>query len=179
MRDVHPSMSLIRRPSGGWLQQVPRLATVRTAHKHLGWLVVATLALGGCTAVPGAAEPPRPQLSSLAPSPAASTAVDGAYLDFATCDPTTLHQRTATTQVYFFHQDDCPTCQATDAALLDHGVPDGFTVFKVDLPTMSELADRYGVTEPNTFVQVDKAGKKVKSWIGASDGADIAAHTTS
>ena len=62
------------------------------------------------------------------------SAVAGAYLDFATCDSITLHQRTATTQVYFFYQDDCPTCQATDAALRDHGVPDGFTVFEVDLP---------------------------------------------
>ncbi len=180
MRDVHPSMSLIRRPRGGWLQQVPRLGTVRTAHKHLGWLVVATLALGGCTAVPGAAEPPRPQLSSPAPSPTSSSAVDGAYLDFATCDPTTLHQRTATTQVYFFHQADCPErARPPTPPCSTDGCPDGFTVFKVDLPTMSELADRYGVTEPNTFVQVDKAGKKIKSWIGASDGADIAAHTTS
>lgn len=176
MRDVNSSMSLIRRSRGGWLLHVPRLDTVRTTHMHLGWLVVATLALGGCTAVPDA-EAPRPQVSVSAASPSSSSAVDGAYLDFATCDPTTLHQRTATTQVYFFHQDDCPTCQATDAALLDHGVPAGFTVFKVDLPTMSELADRFGVTEPGTFVQVDSAGKKVGSWTGSTNGADIAAQT--
>lgn len=150
---------------------------MRTVHKHLGWLVVATLVLGGCAAVPGAAEPPGPQLSAPAPSPSSSSAVAGAYLDFATCDPNTLHQRTTTTQVYFFYTDDCPTCRATDAALLDHGVPDGFTVFKVDLPTMSELAERFGVTEPGTFVQVDTAGKKVGSWTGSTNGADIAAHT--
>lgn len=141
-------------------------------------MVVATLALGGCAAVPGGAEQPRPQVSASASSPSSGSVVAGAYLDFATCDPTTLHQRTATTQVYFFYQDDCPTCLATDAALKDHGVPDGFTVFKVDLPTMSELADRYGVTGPGTFVQVDRAGSKVTSWTGSTDGADIAAHTT-
>lgn len=178
MRDVHPSMSLIRRPRGGWLRPVPRLDTVRTAQKHLSWLLVGTLALGGCAALPGTAEPPTPQISAApAPSPSSSSAVDGAYLDFATCDPTTLHQRTATTQVYFFHTDDCPTCQATDAALLNHGVPDGLTVFKVDLPTMPELADRFGVTQPGTFVQVDTGGKKVRSWTGSTNGADIAAQT--
>lgn len=177
MRDVHPSMSLIRRPRDGWLRPVPRLDTVRTAHKHLSWLVVGTLALGGCVAVPGTAEPPRPELSAPTSSPASSSAVAGAYLDFATCDPNTLHQRTATTQVYFFYSDDCPSCQATDATLRDHGVPDGFTVFKVDLPTMSELADRFDVTTPGTFVQVDLAGKKVRSWTGSTDGADIAAQT--
>jgi Transposase len=78
-----------------------------------------------------------------------------AYIEFATCDPQTA---------------------LADAALRDRGVPDGFTVFKVDLPTMSELADRYGVTKPDTFVQVDRAGNRVRSWTGSPDGADVAAH---
>lgn len=64
---------------------------------------------------------------------------------------------------------------AADAALLAKGVPAGLTVFRVDLPTMPELASKYGVTKPGTFVQVDSAGDKVKSWTGSADGAAVAA----
>lgn len=174
MNRVHPSMALIRSSGVGSLQRVSTLGTMRAAHRHLSWLVVATLALGGCAAAPGAADPSAPPSSVPAPSRSSNSAVSGAYLDFATCDPNTLHQRTATTQVYFFYKDDCPECRAADTALRNRGVPDGFTVFKVDLPTMSELADRFDVTTPGTFVQVDKSGKKVRSWTGSTDGADIA-----
>ncbi|MCB0911099.1 MAG: hypothetical protein KDB60_05715 [Propionibacteriaceae bacterium] len=141
----------------------------------LGWLLVASLAIGGCAAAPRATTPPAPRASAPAPvlSPIASTT--GAYLDFATCDPLTLHSRTGTTQIYFFYADDCAWCTATDAELLAHGVPDGITVFRVDLPSMPELADRYGVTAPGTFVQVDPSGAKVRSWTGSRDGTEIAA----
>lgn len=146
-----------------------------------GWLMVAALGIGGCAAAPASSQPPSPPpifaSSNPAPSPDVPGATAGAYLNFATCDPTTLHQRTGTTQVYFFSQADCPDCAITDANLTATGVPDGFTVFKVDLPTMTELAEQYGVTEPHTFVQVDGTGKKVTSWTGSLDGADIAART--
>lgn len=141
-----------------------------------GWLALVVVALCGCAAAPAA-----PAVSASTPNP--TTVVQpadpnaGAYLNFATCDPVTLHSRTSTTQVYFFYAEDCAACVATDDALWERGVPDGLTVFKVDLPTMPELADRYRVTKPNTFVQVDANGEKVKSWTGAKDGADVAAHT--
>ncbi len=178
MANVHRSIPRLAPPVGQTLEPVHKLVQVRAHRAHLGWLVVAGLALGGCAATPRALESPAVQPSFAASAPASSQAGTGAYLNFATCDPVTLHERTGTTQVYFFHQADCPECATTDAALLAEGVPDGFTVFKVDLPSMSELADRYGVTEPDTFVQVDATGNRVRSWTGSRNGADIAARAT-
>ncbi len=135
--------------------------------------MVVGLAVGGCAAAP--AVPSQPAVSSVvAASAPASPATTGVYLDFGTCDPERLHQLAGTTQVYFFYQADCPKCAAADSALLAKGVPAGLTVFRVDLPTMPELAKRYGVTKPNTFVQVDGTGAKVKSWTGSVDGGDVA-----
>lgn len=139
--------------------------------------MVAGLAIGGCAVAP-APSAPHPESSLGVTSPAASPAVTGVYLDFGTCDPERLHQLAGTTQVYFFYRADCPKCAAADAALLAKGVPAGLTVFKVDLPTMPELAKKYGVTKPNTFVQVDGAGARVKSWTGSVDGAEIAAQAS-
>ncbi len=135
--------------------------------------MVAGLAVGGCAVAP-AAPPQNPVSSIVAASTPASPTTKGAYLDFGTCDPERLHQLAGTTQVYFFYQADCPKCAAADAALLSKGVPAGLTVFRVDLPSMPELAQKYGVTKPNTFVQVDGTGAKVKSWTGSDDGADVA-----
>lgn len=147
-----------------------------------GWLMAAALGIGGCSATQAPTQSPSPPpifaSSNPAPTPGVPGVVEGAYLNFATCDPNTLHQRTGTTQVYFFSQADCADCATTDANLTATGVPDGFTVFKVDLPSMPALAEQYGVTEPHTFVQIDDNATLVRSWTGSLDGADIAAHTT-
>jgi len=111
-------------------------------------------------------------------SPAPSHSGTGAYLDFATCDPVTCLKQADTTHVYFFYADDCAECRDTDAALRADGVPDGVTVFKVMLPSMSVMAERYGVTRPHTFVQIDKERVKVRAWTGSRDGAEIAARTS-
>ena len=108
----------------------------------------------------------------------APSSLDGVYLDFATCDPETAHRRSGTTTVYFFTGKDCPECRSTDATLLAGGIPTGLTIFKVDLPTMPELAARYGVTSPGTFVQIDLAGRQIRSWTGSTSGPEIAAHTS-
>ena len=157
------------------MTSVRRLAGMRARRAHLGWLMAAGLAVGGCAVTP-AASAPHPESSLVASSPAANAEATGVYLDFGTCDPDRLHQLAGTTQVYFFYQADCPKCAAADATLLAKGVPAGLTVFKVDLPSMPDLARKYGVTKPNTFVQVNGAGAKVKSWTGSVDGAEIETH---
>ena len=43
---------------------------------------------------------------------------------------------------------------------------------------MTELRQRYGITQQHTFVQIDSAGMSVKKWTGTKDGAAIKAQTT-
>ncbi len=77
--------------------------------------------------------------------------------------------------VLFFHAPWCPDCKATDASLTTDGVPDGLTVVKVDYDSMTELKQKYGITQQHTFVAVDADGMKQKIWTGTSTGAQIKA----
>jgi thiol-disulfide isomerase/thioredoxin len=80
--------------------------------------------------------------------------------------------------VLFFHAPWCPDCKATDASLTSAGVPDGLTVVKVDYDSMTDLKQKYGITQQHTFVQVDAAGMKQSIWTGTTTGADILAKTS-
>lgn len=77
--------------------------------------------------------------------------------------------------VLFFHAPWCPDCKATDASLTADGVPDGLTVVKVDYDSMTELKQKYGITQQHTFVAVDAEGMKQKIWTGTTTGEQIKA----
>jgi thioredoxin 1 len=77
--------------------------------------------------------------------------------------------------VLFFHAPWCPDCKATDASLTTDGVPDGLTVVKVDYDSMTELKQKYGITQQHTFVAVDAEGMKQNIWTGTTTGEQIKA----
>ena len=79
--------------------------------------------------------------------------------------------------VLFFHQESCSTCKATEADLIENGVPSDLQVLKIDIDADSsvELKQKYGVTMKHTFVQVDANGEMIKKWNGSLTGDDIVA----
>ena len=79
--------------------------------------------------------------------------------------------------VLFFHAPWCPDCRATDAALAGSTLPDGLAVVKVDYDSMTELKQKYGITQQHTFVQVDASGTALKKWTGTKDAASIKGQT--
>lgn len=100
----------------------------------------------------------------------------GSYVDLATyqADPTAYEDSRV---VLFFHADWCPSCRATDAALVEEGVPDGLTVVQVDFDTETALRQEHGVVQQHTFVHVDDEGTALSTWTGSADGVDILART--
>lgn len=126
--------------------------------------------------------------SAMTPKPSMATAnsmgttvaapmTKGAYLSYADYQ-SSMEARAGTTVVLFFHAPWCPDCRATDAALTTAGLPDGLTVVKVDYDSMTDLKQRYGITQQHTFVQVDAAGAALKKWTGSKDAAAIKAQTS-
>lgn len=67
--------------------------------------------------------------------------------------------------VLFFYAPWCPLCRAIEAEILRQGVPDGYTIIKVDHDGNQALRQKYGVTVPNTFVKVDEAGNFIDSYV--------------
>lgn len=76
--------------------------------------------------------------------------------------------------VLFFHSKSCSACKALDANLTK-AVPAGVHIVKVDFDSEKDLKKKYSVTQQHTLVHVDAAGKQLKKWSGAKDGAAIAA----
>lgn len=105
-------------------------------------------------------------------TPAAMT--KGAYLSYADYQ-SSMATRQGTKVVLFFHAPWCPDCRATESALNASGVPDGLTVVKVDYDSMTDLKQKYGITQQHTFVAVDAAGMKQQIWTGTKTGAEILA----
>ncbi|MBK6888105.1 MAG: thioredoxin family protein [Tetrasphaera sp.] len=81
--------------------------------------------------------------------------------------------------VLFFHAPWCPDCRATDAALPAGSLlPDRIAVgVKSDYGSMTELKQKYGITQQHTFVQVDASGTALKKWTGTKDAASIKGQT--
>ncbi len=79
--------------------------------------------------------------------------------------------------VLFFHQESCGTCKATEADLIENGLPVDTQVLKIDIDADSstDLKKKYGVTMKHTFVQVDANGEMIKKWSGSMSGDDIIA----
>ena len=68
-------------------------------------------------------------------------------------------------RLLFFHAPWCPQCRELDASIRSSTLPDDLTILKVDYDTNQSLRQKYGVTLQTTVVQVDGAGKKVKSFV--------------
>lgn len=67
-------------------------------------------------------------------------------------------------KVLFFYAAWCPSCRQQDENLSQSAIPADLAIFKVDYDNSTELKQKYGVTLQHTFVQIDDASNKLKSW---------------
>lgn len=65
----------------------------------------------------------------------------------------------------FFYADWCSQCRSIDAGILEQGVPDGVTIFKVNFDTEQALEQQYGVTMRTTFVEIDEGGTELQRFV--------------
>ena len=96
-----------------------------------------------------------------APTPTATEA-KGVYTAYV---PANFESTAAKKRVLFFHAPWCPQCRALDADLTSKPLPDGVAIFKTDYDSNQALRQKYGVTQQTTFVEVDKDGNKIKSYV--------------
>lgn len=68
-------------------------------------------------------------------------------------------------KLLFFHAPWCPQCNALEADIESNGVPEGFTIFKVDYDSATALKQRYSVTIQTTVVEVNKDGRQLKKTV--------------
>lgn len=76
--------------------------------------------------------------------------------------------------VLFFYASWCASCQLVDAEIRAHStsLPSDMTIVRVNFDEKDadaaekDLAVKYGVTEPHTFVQIDDKGNIIKQWNG-------------
>jgi thiol-disulfide isomerase/thioredoxin len=87
-------------------------------------------------------------------NPSAARQGTGQYVDYT---EDTLANATGQ-RVLFFHAPWCPQCRAIESDINSQGVPDGYTILKVDYDSSQELRQKYGVTLQTTFVKVDENG---------------------
>lgn len=117
------------------------------------------------TAAPEAAATESAPAQTTAPEAAAAPAAEGVYVDYS---PTAIAEATGDT-VLFFHAPWCPQCREVESDILSSGVPAGVTIIKVDYDSNQDLRQQYGVTIQTTFVEVDRDGEKLQSFVASDD----------
>ena len=138
-----------------------------------------TPAAQGAAASPSSSMTPHDSGTSMMPHDSGTTSPEamakGRYLSYADYAKDMAMAAKGAHVVLFFHAPWCPDCRATEQSLTTAGVPDGLTVVKVDYDSMTDLKQKYGITQQHTFVAVDAAGMKQQIWTGTKTGADILA----
>lgn len=75
-----------------------------------------------------------------------------------------------TKRVYFFTSAACATCTDAHTEFFSpdnpETIPDDVVVFRTDMDVETELKNRYTVSVPHTFVQVDENDAVVATWTG-------------
>jgi thioredoxin 1 len=132
-----------------------------------------TAGTSGAAATSGSTAASSPS-GSVSAGTAAAAARPGEYVEYQaySADPA-AHQNTDV--VLFFHAPWCPDCRATESSITKDGVPAGLTVVKVDFDSMTDLKQKYGITQQHTFVKVDAQGGLLGKWTGSFTGAAIKA----
>lgn len=86
-----------------------------------------------------------------------NTPTKGTYLDYSD----EVLAQTSGNRVLFFHAPWCPQCRSIESGIKQDGVPDGWTVIKVDYDSNQDLRKKYGVSLQTTFVKIDESDTKV------------------
>lgn len=68
-------------------------------------------------------------------------------------------------RVLFFHAPWCPQCRSIESGIKTQGIPDGYTVIKVDYDSNQDLRKKYGVTLQTTFVSLDENAESTGKYV--------------
>jgi thiol-disulfide isomerase/thioredoxin len=128
------------------------------------------------TPKPSAKPAAKPSAKPSASAEQEDVALEGRYIDYAdfAADPASF---AAGDVVLFFNASWCPKCQETDANIGRTGLPDDFTLVRVDFDSETSLRQKYGVTLQHTFVQIDEGGQQLAKWNGSFTVDDIVSKT--
>lgn len=110
--------------------------------------------------------------TNLAPSDTPRWIAEGwLYLPYT---PTALAQA-AGDIVLFFYASWSPSAINTDKDITakKEKLPDDLTILRVNFDDAEAMKQQYGITDPQTFVQVTNTGELIKKWRGANTLEDI------
>ena len=85
----------------------------------------------------------------------------GEYLDYSE----EVLAQTSGKRALFFHAPWCPQCRSIEASIKEQGVPDGWTVIKVDYDSNQGLRQKYSVKQQTTFVKLDGSGNGTDTYV--------------
>lgn len=72
-------------------------------------------------------------------------------------------------KVLFFHAPWCPQCRSVEAGIESDGVPNGYTIIKVDYDSNQELRAKYDVRLQTTFVKLDENNQKISDFVAYNE----------
>lgn len=106
---------------------------------------------------PGSTAEGLPQPSGEPTQPGGEARVAGSYVDYRNG----IIQESQGQRVLFFHAPWCPQCRSVEKGINADGVPDGFTVIKVDYDSNQALRKKYGIKIQTSFIKVDENGNAI------------------
>lgn len=90
------------------------------------------------------------------------------YRDFTTLEDAKAQAEKGPT-VLFFYAKWCPSCRSSEKEIKANLDKLGeIVIFKVDYDNSTKLKRMFGVSYQDTFVQIDKNGKKLVLWNGGA-----------
>lgn len=96
----------------------------------------------------------------------------GGYMVY---DPARLTDAIDGSVILYFHSTQCASCRMIDVELSRAHIPDNVTILKLEYAREFNFRNKYGVTAPHTFVQINERGDLITSWTDSSTFADIVA----
>lgn len=101
------------------------------------------------------------QTTDSSPQPTQQPAAGGSYVEYSEAALAEAEGQ----KVLFFHAPWCPQCRSIEAGINEQGVPEGYTIIKVDYDTNQDLRQRYEVTLQTTFVKIDDNGNEIDKYV--------------
>lgn len=89
----------------------------------------------------------------------------GKYVDYSEAELVKAEGQ----RILFFHAPWCPQCRSIEKDIVSQGVPAGYTIFKVDYDTSSQLREQYEVTLQTTFIKIDAQGKLLGKYVAYNE----------
>ncbi|MDZ7786111.1 MAG: thioredoxin domain-containing protein [Candidatus Saccharibacteria bacterium] len=116
-------------------------------------------------AVETAPEPTTKQEPTAEEAPPVDASIPGSYIEY---DEETLANAEGQ-RVLFFHASWCPQCRSIEAGIESDGVPDGYTIVKVDYDSNQDLRAKYDVRLQTTFVKIDENNEKIDDYVAYNE----------